>query len=156
MALRALLAELESGVRSGGIGTVGISRGKFAYREAVMKSLETGKPISIYGIPHGVQDIIGPILHEFHRERIKRKIIMRHIYNHEAVERAKLTSKWKFTESRVFPQKYDSAVATQICDNKVTLFTFGDDISVIEIHDPLVAKSYQGFFDMLWKKSRVV
>jgi sugar-specific transcriptional regulator TrmB len=138
---------------------VKLSQGKFALREALMSLIHLEKPISVYGIPQKAPDVIGPILSTFHNKRIERKIPMRHIYNkgtENEEDRIKALNQMPCTEARHLPMKYDSPVSTNICGNKVILFIWqnSSDVIVIEIENEEVAKSYQNYFELLWKMAK--
>jgi len=134
---------------------VGISKGKFALKQALMSLLESGESIVVYGIPKFAIETIGPILKEFHKERIKRKILMRHIYNQNAQERIKQLNRMKYTEARHLSEKYDSLVSTNIVKDKVILIIWDDEMSVIEIVDENIAQAYKNYAEILWSKARV-
>lgn len=133
-----------------------ISKGHFAMRDAIFSMLETGQPFLVYGIPKDAPEIIGPILRDFHKARIKRKILMKQIYNSGAVERAKYLNKMPFTEARILPSKYDSFATTNISGNKIFITLWGDDLTVLEVINESMAKPYKNYFDILWKKAKVV
>jgi sugar-specific transcriptional regulator TrmB len=132
-----------------------LSKGRLAVREAIHGLLDSGKTICVYGIPSDAPEIIGSILTEFHKERIKKKILMRHIYNSEGAARARFLNKMKYTEARVLPSKYDSATTTNIVEGKVVLISWTRDLTVIEIRDSDVANSYRVYFELLWKMSKL-
>lgn len=136
---------------------VKFSQGKFALREAILGLLILEKPICVYGIPQKAPDIIGPILSAFHKRRIERKILMKHIYNKGDVngtDRIKVLNQMPYTEAKHLPIKYDSPVSTLVCGNKVLLLMWGGDTTVIEIDNEEVAKSYQNYFELLWKMAK--
>ena len=133
---------------------VGISKGKFALKQALMDLLDSGEPIIVYGIPKFAIETIGPILKEFHKERIKRKILMRHIYNQNAQERIKQLNKMKYTEAKHLSEKYDSLVSTNIAGDKIILIIWDKEISIIEITEEKIAHVYKNYAEILWKKAR--
>jgi HTH-type transcriptional regulator, sugar sensing transcriptional regulator len=134
--------------------TLGISKGTLAVKQAILSLLEYNQPIYVYGIPEEAIGKIGPVINDFHKKRIKMKIPMMHIYNSNAQERINQLNKWKYTEARYFPGKYDSAVTTNICGDKVILVSWDGEISVIEIENKDIAESYRNYFDILWKKAK--
>jgi sugar-specific transcriptional regulator TrmB len=133
-----------------------VTKGNFAMREALFSMLENNLPILVYGIPKDAPEKIGPILKEFHRERLKKKIVMKQIYNSEAGERVKFLNKMKYTEAKMLPKKYDSYATTNICGNRVIIFLWDGEITVIEIRDENLAAPYKNYFDILWSKASVV
>ncbi|MBI2631968.1 hypothetical protein HYW75_03120 [Candidatus Pacearchaeota archaeon] len=133
------------------------TKGLFSIKEALFGLLsDGGETIRVYGIPKDAPEFIGPILKEFHKERIKKKILMQQIYNSGAEERAKFLNKLKFTEARILPSKYDSFATTNICSNKIAIFLWKDELGVIEIDDENLAKPYQNYFDIMWKKAKKI
>jgi sugar-specific transcriptional regulator TrmB len=133
-----------------------LTKGRFAVRRALFSLLETGEDIIAWGIPKEATEIIGPILSDFHKERIQRGITMRHIYNSDSIERARFISKHKFTEARILPPKYNSKSSTNISGNKVVLIIWEGELTVIEITDESLARPYKEYFNLLYSKSKVV
>jgi predicted transcriptional regulator len=141
-----------------GESCVSISKGQFALREALMSLLDIGAPISLFGIPQNAIEVIGPLNNIFHKERIARKIPMRHIYNKgnisNEVDRIKALNQMPYTEAKHLPSKYDSMAETIICGNKVILIVWHKDITVIEILNEDVSRAYQNYFEILWKSAK--
>jgi len=140
---------------------VRISRGKFALRETLMGLLECNNPISVYGVPQKAPNIIGPILENFHKKRIEKKILMRHIYNkgeNGAKDRVHALNQMAYTEAKHLPVKYNSPVSTNICGSKVILFIWqeNDEVTVIEIDNQDVADAYQNYFEIIWKAAKIL
>lgn len=135
---------------------VRVSQGTLALREAVHSLLEGGKEICVFGVSGRAPEIIGPMLQDFHKERAHRKILMRHIYNTQGAERVKYLNTLKYTEARILPAKYDSAATTSISGDKVVIFLWDNDITVIEMNDPEIARTYANYFEILWHKAKVV
>lgn len=131
------------------------SKGVFALREALESLLES-KSIEVYGIPGKASEIIGPMLKKFHKTRIKKKILMRHIYNASAIERVNYLNKMKYTEARILPKQYDTSASTNIAGNKIAIFLWDKEITVIEMDDKEIAKSYKNYFEILWKKAKKI
>ncbi len=133
---------------------VRVSKGLYAFKEGIYRLLETGQPIRVYGIPNDASERLGPILKEFHAERIKKKILMQQIYNSGAVERVKYLNKMKFTEARVLPAKYDSFATTNITGDRTMILLWDNGMTVIEITDESMARPYKNYFDILWSKAK--
>lgn len=135
---------------------VKVSQGMFSLREAVNSLLGTGQNIDTFGIPMKAPELIGPMLKEFHKERAKRKIIMRHIYNTDGIERAKYLNSLPYTEARILPKKFDSQANTTVSGDRATIFLWDKNITIIEMNDIEIAKTYQNYFEILWSKAKVV
>ena len=133
--------------------SIGSFQGIFAAREAILSFLESNEPIYVYGIPRTASEILGPMIYKFHRERIKKKIQMKHIYNPDARQRIKYLNKRRFTEARAFPFKYNSHVSTNICGDKVVFILWNDDINVVEIQNIELAEQQKKVFEAIWTKA---
>lgn len=131
-----------------------ITKGIFALKEAIYSLLDTHEDIRVYGIPKKAPEVIGPVIEDFHKERIKKKIPMLHIYNSDGAERARNLSRRKYTDAKILPKKYDSFVTTNISGNKIVLFLWEDEITVIEIEDENMSRPYREYFHILWNKAR--
>ncbi|MFA5992962.1 MAG: helix-turn-helix domain-containing protein [Candidatus Pacearchaeota archaeon] len=137
-------------------GTINISQGPFAAREALLDLLKLRNPIFVYGASKEAVETFGEgFLKEFHKERIKNKIHMKHIYNKNAQERISYLNKLKFTEARALPEKYDSSVSTNICEDFILLLIFSKPVLVIKIKNKEIAESYKKYFDLIWKSAKV-
>jgi len=135
---------------------ISMTRGIFAFREALLSLLELNQPINAFGIPVDAIEKLGEgFLKEFHKQRIKRKILMRHIYNQNAVQRIKELNSMEFTQARHLSKKYDSFVATNICGDRVVMFLFNEPVSVIEIKNKDLADAYNNYFEILWSNATV-
>ncbi len=88
-------------------------------------------------------------------QRVGFKIQMNHIYNLEAVDRAKFLNNMPYTESRCLPKEYDSPVSNVICGDEVILTYWGGEIPItIHIVNKEVSEVYKGYFKLLWDKAK--
>jgi len=134
---------------------VAISKGIFAIREAVLNLIQEKKDIFAYGIPSDAHARVGPKINDFHKQRIKNKINMFHIYNSDAKERIKYLNSLNHTEARVLPGvKYDSFTTTFVCGDKVIMVFWEEEPMVLEIEDGNLAESYRQYFNIIWKKAK--
>ncbi|MBI3334129.1 hypothetical protein HYZ97_01465 [Candidatus Pacearchaeota archaeon] len=133
-----------------------MSKGTFALREALNGLLDSNEPISIYGATKDAPESFGvAFLDDFHKRRVEKKILMRHIYHYDAPERILKLNKLKHTEARHLPKKYYSAVSTAICGDTVLLIIFTQPVSLIKIQNKAIAESYNKYFEILWAKSSI-
>ena len=131
-----------------------ITWGTFAFRSALNDFLKLGKTIQVYGIPTAAVTTLGEgFLDEFHKQRIKKKIKMYHLYNRNADERIKRIKKMKYTQVRHLSSKYDSNVATNICGDTVFLVIFNNPVLIVTIKNAEIAKSYSRYFEILWERA---
>jgi sugar-specific transcriptional regulator TrmB len=135
---------------------VTMSEGIKSFRIILDDLLEKDEPIYVYGIPKGVDDTIGGFIEDFHERRIKKGVLMKHIYNKDAQDRIKLLNKMDYTEARYFPSDYNTTISTLICGNIVLLIFWEDPISTILIENRAIAEAYKNYFDILWEEARLV
>ena len=81
---------------------------------------------------------------------------MKHIYNASAIDRVKFLNKMKYTEARILPKEYDTDANTIISDDKIVIFIWDKEITVIEMQDTEIAKTYKNYFEILWKKAKII
>lgn len=133
---------------------ISISEGIQALRETMTSMLGLKKTIYAYGIPKEVVDIVGGFIVGFHKDRIKKKIIMKHLYNENARERIKYLNSLKFTEAKHLPPLFDSKITTLICGQKVIMMFWEKPISTIIIENKSIAKTYKNYFELIWEKAK--
>ena len=132
-----------------------IAKGVFSMRNTLYELLKLKKPINVYGIPKDLTDIFGkPFLDEFHKKRMKEKVVMRHIYNQEAKERIAELKKMKYTEARHLSKKYDAETPTNVCGDTVVFFILSDPVTVIRIKSQKIADTYNKYFEILWNNAK--
>ncbi|VVB77638.1 HTH-type sugar sensing transcriptional regulator TrmBL1 [uncultured archaeon] len=134
-----------------------IAKGVFAVRESLNDLLKLNQPIYCYGVSTEAINAFGiGFLNEFHKTRIKKGILMRHIYDETAKDRAKKLNKMKLTEARCLPKKYETVASTNICDNTVLITVFSNPVSSIKIKNKELANAYTRYFEILWKQAKCV
>jgi predicted transcriptional regulator len=138
-------------------GNVLIHQGVFALRGILMKLLDLGEEIVIYGISEGLRETLGyGFLEEFHDNRVQKGVMIRNIYTKEAFgdDVVKLGNK-DLIEVRWYKQRENrSNVFNIVCGEKVFIVVFGDVISIIEISAREVADFYRIYFEILWGYAR--
>ncbi len=128
-----------------------IHRNAASIRSWLSRFLKLKKPLLVYGLPKVTPELLGPWLNHFHKERIKEKIEMLHIYAGGAGERIKFLNKMDYTEARSLPPEFDTPVSTQTCGDHVLIIHWQKDPLIIHIQDKNVADSYAKQFRFLWK-----
>ena len=146
-----MLKEIDGKYNQKNYSIVGSYQGIFAARQVFFSLLENNKPIYVYGIPKSAHNLLGPIMQEFHRERIKRKILMKCIHNFDDRAEINYLNKKRFTEARAFPKEYNSTVSTNICGDKVIFISWNDNIYIIEIQNNEISKAQEKYFETLWE-----
>jgi len=135
---------------------ISLSRGMFSLRRALFSLLEQNQPIDVYSIPSKVMNTFGEAfcnLKDFHKERIKRKILVRHIYSQDHPDIIDKLCKMKFCEARHLGKKGDHLVTTIVCGDRILTIIFSDPISIIEIKNKKISESYHHHFNTLWNNA---
>lgn len=133
-----------------------ILEGLPAAKRTMESFLEYNEEILVMGVSKSAAELIGPFLTQFHKKRIEKKVVMKHIYNTDAYARIKILNKMKYTEVRVLPSDYDSPVATNIVGDEVTMIHWDKNAIIIRIKNKKIADAYKKYFGILWKDARQV
>ena len=134
---------------------VTMSEGVKSFRIILNNLLEKNETIYAYGIPKEVSEIIGGFIEDFHKRRILKKVVMKHIYNKDAEKRIKYLNSLDYTEARHLPSFFDATITTLICGNIVLLNFWEEPISTITIENKAIAEAYKRYFDILWEEAKV-
>ncbi|MBI5872385.1 hypothetical protein HZB88_04875 [archaeon] len=153
--LRSIMPRLELARRfSQKKGEAHIYEGISAFLQLRFGLLRHNKEILVYGVPKIASEMVAAKLNHFHRERIRLKIQMKHIYNHDAQERIAYLNRLPLTQARFLPQKYQSLVSTCICNNETVLTVWTNPPLMLQIINEQIAEAYRKFFYLLWKNAR--
>jgi predicted DNA-binding transcriptional regulator len=129
-----------------------IHRNVASIRSWLSRFLKLKQPLLVYGLPKITPELLGHSwLSHFHKERIREKIEMLHIYTGGAVGRIGFLNKMNYTEARSLPAEFDTPVSTQTCGDHVLIIHWQKDPLIIHIQDKNVADSYAKQFRFLWK-----
>ncbi len=136
---------------------VEVYEGKEGVKTIFNDVLRVGKEFLCFGSTGISPDIIPYELARFHRERIKRKIPWRVIYNDDKFgrKRGQETSKWKYSQVRYM---HKTGPTTTYCyGNKVAIAIWiKKRLLAIMIEDNIIAKSFKEFFEVLWKTAKPI
>ena len=118
---------------------------------------EGAKEFFSYGSSKSSFAIIPAFMEEWHKERIKRKIYFKAIYNNspEARERTKTyKNTLKHAEYKFMPIKINSPTANLIYGNKVVLHSWTKDPFAVMIENEEMANNQRKYFEELWKMGK--
>ena len=101
----------------------------------------------------GIQSEKDPAQNRFwkkwHKDRIRKGIKCRVIFSDSGTEYYKLFKKMRLTEVRVLPSLVFTTV--DVMKNKVLIFTYKNDISIVVIENQEIADKFREIFNILWK-----
>jgi hypothetical protein len=117
---------------------------------------EKPKEILIYGSSGVSHKLLPFFMEHWHKERIKRKILQKIIYNNvtESKERIEKGPSLKYAKIKFLPIKEISLTGTIIYNKKVLITMWNQEHPLaISIENPEINKEYRNNFEILWKNS---
>lgn len=112
------------------------------------------KEFLAYGSSRSSYEIIPAFMDDWHKKRIKKKIVMRIIYNNTKQARnkvKKLKSSLDYTKYKFMLIELESPTATLIYTNKVVLQSWTKEPFAVMIEDREMANNQKKYFEELWK-----
>lgn len=131
-----------------------IHRGIKALRMILYSFLTKKNPILVYGIPKIALNYMEDFIILYHKRRIKKKIIMKHISDENATKRITQLNKMPYTYARYLPKMKNTPVSTNICGNEIVFILWSESPYIIKIKNKEIANSYKNYFDLLWELSK--
>lgn len=128
-------------------------KGLKAIREELRDSMKPGETLLILGAPKIANEKWESWLLDFHKERIKKKINLKMIYNSDVREYGKLREKMKLTEIKYLPNNLVSPNWIDIFPEEILLVTVLKEPITFILRDKAIAKSFRAYFDIMWKNS---
>lgn len=107
-----------------------------------------------YGSSRSSFEVIPAFMEEWHKERIKRKVVMKILYNNtkEAREKVKRrTESLKYVKYKFMPIILESSTATIIYDSKVILQSWTKEPFAVMIENEEMAENQKHYFKEMWK-----
>lgn len=136
---------------------VEVYEGKEGVKTIFNDVLKVGKEFLCFGSTGISPDIIPYELTHFHKQRIKRKINWRVIYNDDGLgrKRGQEVSKWQFSQVRYMEKT--SPTTTYCYGNKVAIVLWiKERLLAVMIEDSIIAKSFKEFFEVLWRNAKPI
>jgi len=136
---------------------VSVHRGKEGLK-LVMDDVVWTKPKIWYSLTSsgkGTEVIPAPI-NKFHRARIRRGIPLKIIFGKrkEALARASELAKMSLTQLRYLDARYMVPVSLWVYGDKVALLLWDSETGIV-IEDAATARTFENYFNALWKTSSV-
>lgn len=131
-----------------------VFEGKEGVKTVFNDALRVGKEFLCLGSTGRSPEIISYFLERFHKQRIKRRIPWRVIYNDDRLgkKRGGKTSKWAYSKVRYM--KKTDPTTTYIYGNKVAIVLWMQErLLAVMIEDGIIAKAYREFFNALWESA---
>src|SRR3989338_6064541 len=137
---------------------VEVYEGKEGMKTVMNDILRSGaKEFLAYGSSRSSFEIIPAFMEEWHKERIKKKVIMRILYNNTREAREKVKNRktsLKFTEFKFMPIQLESPTATVIYGNKVVLQSWTKEPFAVMIEDEEMAENQKRYFEEIGRLAK--
>ncbi len=134
---------------------VEVYEGKEGMKTIMSNILRSGiKEFLAYGSSRSSFEIIPAFIEEWHKERIKKKIVMRILYNNTREAREKVKTRktsLQFAKFKFMPIQLESPTATVIYGNKVVLQSWTKEPFAVVIEDEDMAENQKRYFEEMWK-----
>ncbi len=121
--------------------------------DLVLQVLNPGETYYILGAPKIANEKLEGFLLDTHTRRIKKKVKMRIIYHRDAREFGQMRKKMKYTEVRYIDAKQVPSWI-EIFGDYVATYLLSENPLVFVVKNKDIAKSYQNFFEIIWKRSK--
>ena len=134
---------------------VEIYEGKEGMKTVMDDILRSGvKEFFGYGSSRSSYEVIPAFMEEWHKRRIKQKVVMKVIYNNTKQTREKvknLKSSLAYTNYRFMPIELESPTAMVIYADKVILQSWTKEPFAVLIESKEMAENQKRYFEELWK-----
>ena len=133
---------------------VRIFEGKEGIRTIFDDFITVQGEILMYGVPSKSVEVLKYFLPHYHKERIKKKISTRAIFNHDAKNRMGIINEMKFAKAKYLPGKNKSPTSTNIYGDKIAIILWSETPLIIQIESKEIAESYRNYFELMWQNSK--
>ena len=133
--------------------SVRVFQGKNGIKAILEDMLRQRRTISVYGAQGSFAKILPVYFKQFNRRRLKEKIRIKIIHS-EKVRKWRQKNPIEFSSVRFLSEAYDSPSTTFVYGSKTAIIMWVFTPIGILIESKELSKSYQNFFDLLWKIAR--
>lgn len=128
-------------------------KGFKSFYDFALKELKENETIYVMGIPREANEKFQAFLLEWNKERIKKKVHMKILFNSDCKKEGKLREKMKLTEVRYMDSELETPVWTDIFQDYVTIINVHSDPICFLIRNKESAEAYTNYFNFIWKNS---
>lgn len=131
---------------------VEIFHGKEGIKTVYNDILKKAREYYVLGATGKIAEIMQFYFPHHERERIKKKIRLRLLFN-ESARGKEIAREREYAEIRFLPPEYSSPIPTTIYNNKVVTLVWTEPLAIV-VENKEVANTYQKYFNLLWQISR--
>ena len=89
---------------------------------------------------------------KFDKERVKRRIKIRQIYDYEL--KGRRITKFELGECRFFPKEYSTPIHVWIYGNRVISLFYADEPTAFMVKSQKIADGFKKYFNVMWRAAR--
>ncbi|MFA5797181.1 MAG: helix-turn-helix domain-containing protein [Candidatus Woesearchaeota archaeon] len=131
---------------------ISVFQGINAFMNLMYEFLKQNESIYVFDIPGYVPKIVQSHINDFHKERIKKKVKMYHIYDYDAKERITFLRTLKYTYAKQGTYHRNSTVSTMVCGNTTLIINWQKHVKTVRIVDKDISEAYRNQFSLLWEQ----
>jgi len=129
-------------------------KGKKGMKSVAEDVLRSGiKETCVFGAEGNFFEVMEHYAKQWHMKRAKKGINIRIMYN-EKTKARRSESMFSRVKMKFISKEYDTPATTWIYGDKTAVIVWSDPIVITVIKSKDVAKSYQNFFEILWKSAK--
>lgn len=128
-------------------------QGLKAIRGELINSMKPEEEFLVLGAPKIANEKWEGWFLDFHKNRIKKKIPMKIIYNANAREYGKIRTGMKLTEVKYLPNELVSPNWIDIFSDAILFVILTENPIAFVVRDKELAKSFKSYFEIMWKTS---
>ncbi|MBW3016874.1 hypothetical protein KY316_00750 [Candidatus Woesearchaeota archaeon] len=122
-------------------------KGKEGVKYIFDDMIKTGETVLVIGASPNADEIVKYYFPKYDKKRVAEKIKVRLLFD----ESARPVTGIPLSEIRYLPKGYGSNAATNVYKDKVAIILWSEKPLAILIKNSEIAKSYNAYFELLWK-----
>ena len=99
-------------------------------------------------------ELMGSKQHRYDRIRKKKNIVMKMVEYHVSEVDKRKSDNNELYEVRVIPTNLETPANMLVIEDYIAMQIFDEPVSVIEIKNPVLAKTYLNYFNLLWQQGK--
>ncbi len=118
--------------------------------EDILNTLSKGEEYLVFGAVD-VPEVFERYINHWTKNRIKKGIKLKIIFNKEANRLIEFSNKIPLSEVRILPKEYLTPAAVNVYGDKTATIVWGDKPVAFVVENREYADSFRNYFNMLWK-----
>ena len=125
-------------------------RGKQALKSVFDDQINEGKEILIFGDAVNVNEILKWYFPKFDRQRIKKNIKVRMVFD-ESARKIKELKQIPLSSVRFIPKGYGSATSVYVYGSNISIVVWAEQPKAILIRESAISESFRNLFELMWR-----